>query len=76
MIRIGIVSKVNREEGTIEVMYEDSDDAVSASKINCLVSAGIPNVGDEVAVVYMGEASEEGLCLGKIYNKNNLPEAW
>ena len=74
MLRTGIVSKVNKKDGTIEVMYEDMDDTVTASKINCLVSAGIPNVGDEVAVIHKGEGSEEGLCLGKIFNENNLPE--
>jgi len=73
MVGIGKVSKVNKKNGTIEVLYEDMDDIVTTSNINCLVSAGIPQIGDEVAVLYRDESLDEGLCLGKIYNENNPP---
>ena len=74
MIRIGEVSKVNRSNGTIQVLYDDRDNQVTGD-ITCLEAAGMPKVGDVVAVIHMDETgTEEGICLGRIYNEANPPE--
>lgn len=74
LIRIGEVSKVNMSDGTVQVLYDDREDEVTGD-LTCLEAAGMPKVGDIVAVIHMDETgTEEGICLGRIYNEDNPPK--
>lgn len=74
VIRIGTVSKVNYEAGTIEVTYPDRDDSVT-DEIN-VVSNGeykMPVVGQLVAVLHNSNSTEMGTTVGTIWNDDNKP---
>lgn len=73
MVRIGEVSKVNMSDGTVQVYYDDRDDEVTGD-LTCLEAAGTLKVGDIVAVIHMDTGTEEGICLGRIYNEDNPPK--
>lgn len=72
MVRTGIVSSVDMENGTVDVFYDDMDGEVSHG-ITCLEVTGMPKVGDMVAVIHRDD-TEEGICLGRVFNENNPPK--
>lgn len=63
MVKVGQVSKRDTSDYTIEVLYDDLDNIVTANKAYCLVGATVPKVGAMVAVV-----SDNGIsiCIGEI----------
>lgn len=74
VIRVGEVSKVNYEAGTIEVTYKDRDDSVT-SEI-CMFSNALyrmPVVGTLVAVLHNSDSAEMGTCIGTFWNAENVP---
>lgn len=74
VIRVGTVSKVNYEDGTIEVAYEDREDSVTDEI--CMVSNAIyrmPVVGTTVCVLHNSDGQEMGTCIGTIWNDDNKP---
>lgn len=74
VIRIGSVSKVNYEDGTIEVTYEDRADSVTDEI--CMVSNAMyrmPVVGKLVCVLHNSDSQEMGTCIGTIWNEDNKP---
>lgn len=74
VIRVGEVSKVNYEAGTIEVTYKDRDDSVT-SEI-CMISNALyrmPVVGTLVAVLHNSDSAEMGTCIGTFWNTENKP---
>lgn len=62
-MRIGEVSKINKEKGMIQVYYDEID--VVTGWLNCLEDGWPVYVGDIVAVVHK-DGYEEGVCLGRI----------
>lgn len=69
VIRIGTVSKVNYEDGTIEVAYEDRDGSVTDEI--CVVSNALyrmPVVGAMVCVLHNSDSQEMGTCIGTFWN--------
>lgn len=74
VVRIGSVSKVNYEDGTIEVTYEDRADSVTDEI--CMVSNAMyrmPVVGKLVCVLHNSDSQEMGTCIGTIWNEDNKP---
>lgn len=73
-VRIGYVSKVNYEDGTVEVTYADRDNTVT-SEINMLSNGEykMPKVGQLVAVFHNGNGAEMGSTIGTIWNDDNKP---
>lgn len=74
VIRIGTVSKVNYEDGTIEVAYEDRDGSVTDEI--CVVSNALyrmPVVGAMVCVLHNSDSQEMGTCIGTFWNEDNKP---
>ena len=64
LIRVGCVSKINYEEGTIEVTFPDRDDAYK-----------MPDIGQDVLVLHLSNGSALGIVLGPYWNKDNKPAA-
>lgn len=73
MIRIGTISNINYKEGTVSVVQEDRDDAVSFDLPMLSEEYNPPNVGDMVIVAYPYNDLSEGFVIGKPFNDNNLP---
>ena len=70
-IRIGIVSSINYQNGSIKVAFPDKDNMVSKELPLLSFEYNVPNVGDTVLTIFY--AKGRGICLGKFYSKDNLP---
>lgn len=76
MNRVGRVSKVNYEAGTVRVAYLDRDGMVT-DELPVLCLSGeyrMPAVGDEVLVVHLSNNPNSGVVMGRYWNKNNVPQ--
>ena len=74
VVRVGKVSKVNYEAGTIEVTYEDRDDSVTDEI--CMVSNALyrmPVVGMMVCILHNSDSPEMGTCVGSFWNEDYKP---
>ncbi|MCM3141297.1 phage baseplate assembly protein V [Brevibacillus sp. MER 51] len=79
LIRIGLVSSVNEQKGTVRVVFEDKDDMVSGDlpvlfrhsmKIK---EYSLPAIREQVACMFLGNGIQEGLCLGSFYSLVDMP---
>jgi phage baseplate assembly protein gpV len=77
LIRVGCVSKINYEEGTIEVTYPDRDDAVTDPfpVLSFNDEYKMPDIGQDVLVLHLSNGSALGIVLGPYWNKDNKPAA-
>lgn len=75
LIRVGYVSKINYEEGTIEVTYPDRDDAVTDPfpVLSFNDEYKMPEIGQDVLVLHLSNGSALGIVLGPYWNKDNKP---
>ena len=74
IVRVGIVSSVDYEKGTVRIFYPDKNNAVSASMPYFSHCYEMPEVGSKVAVIYLSNGRSEGFVLGEYFNDENLPE--
>ena len=74
-IRIGKVSSVDYDTGMVKVTYPDLDEAVSASLpvFSFTGEYKMPPVGADVVVVCLSNGTSAGICLGRYWNKANVP---
>lgn len=73
MLRTAKVSSVDYAKGTIQVTYEDDDDAVSNDYPMLAGTYNMPSPGDMVQVMEDGAGAERGVVLGRAYSANNAP---
>lgn len=75
LIRVGCVSKINYEEGAIEVTYPDRDDAVTDPfpVLSFNDEYKMPEIGQDVLVLHLSNGSALGIVLGPYWNKDNKP---
>ena len=75
MNRIGRVSKVNYEAGTVRVTYPDRDGMVTDDLPVASLSGEyrMPAVGDEVFVAHLSNNQNYGVVIGRFWDKNNVP---
>jgi len=73
-VRIGIVSSINYENGSVRVSFTDKDNMVSKELPLLSFEYNPPSVGNSVLCVFytMGR----GICLGKFFNQNNTPSSY
>lgn len=74
IIRVGRVSDVNYQEGTISVYYEDKTSAVTSFMPS--LSNGeynMPSVGQMVVVAHLSNDTTNAVVLGTIWNQGNQP---
>lgn len=74
-IRIGYVSSVDYENGTIKVTYPDRDDAVT-DDLPVLTFGGkyfMPKIDDAVLVVHLSNGSSMGIVCGPYWCEGNMP---
>jgi len=73
LIRIGVVSSVNEENGTVRVLFEDKDNMVSAELPLLSYEYNIPNIKDQVLCLFLPNGIEAGFCIGSFYSLINPP---
>ena len=73
LIRVGRVSSINYDKGTVRVTFPDKDDIVSAELPYLSFEYNMPDVQDTVLCIFLGNGISKGFCLGKFYNKHNPP---
>lgn len=73
-LRIGKVSSVNYEQGTVDVIFEDEEDNVRTDISMIANEYQMPDVKDLVVVGFQGNSgnSEQAYILGRI-SENHIP---
>ncbi|WP_052647015.1 phage baseplate assembly protein V [Paenibacillus terrae] len=72
--RIGVVSSVDTETGKVRVVFPDMDDMVSPELPLLTTGTGwglsnaMPEPGDNVACIFIGNGRPDGVCLGALYD--------
>lgn len=67
MIKTGKVSSINRKDGTVQVVFGDQDDMVSADLPMLSHLYDMPDPDDQVLCIFADNASQQGFCLGRFY---------
>lgn len=74
--RIGLVSSVNYEAGTVRVTYPDMDDSVTV-EIPMLSTVAdeyfMPKVDDQVLVCHLSNGAEYGVIMGRPWDEEHKP---
>ncbi len=73
LIRIGHVSSVNEVKGTVRVVIDDQQEIVTDDLPLLSNEYNLPNVGDLVLCVFLGNGISSGFCLGKYFYEGNPP---
>ncbi|MHB0881680.1 phage baseplate assembly protein V [Paenibacillus sp. SEL1] len=72
--RIGVVSSVDTETGKVRVIFPDMDDMVSPELPLLTTGTGwglsnaMPEPGDNVVCIFLGNGKPDGVCLGALYD--------
>ena len=73
-IRVGKVSSVNYYNGTVKVIFEDKKNIVS-NNLPCLsFEYNMPQVGDMVLCVFLGNGIKNGFCIGTYFDNSKTPQ--
>ena len=75
LIRIGSVSSINYEAGTIRVTYPDLDDSVT-DDFPVLHFGGkykMPDIGEDVLVLHLSNGTEVGFVAGSYWTDDDPP---
>ena len=67
MIKTGKVSSIDRKSGTVQVVFADQDDMVSADLPMLSHIYDMPDPDDQVLCLFADNASQQGFCLGRFY---------
>lgn len=76
LFRVGKVSSVDYENGMIQVVYTDKNNAVTAKLpyANFNNEYSMPKIGEQVVVAHLSNGTSRGVVLGGMWNKKNIPE--
>lgn len=72
-IRRGTVESINYQNGTVKIVQEDRDNAVSFDLPLMSFEYNPPDIGDMVIAIFLPNDSTQGFILGKPYNNSNRP---
>lgn len=79
IVRIGTVSSTNPETATVKVVFSDIDNMVTTD-LPVIVPQGIknkyyamPDVGENVLCIFIGQGVGDGFCLGCFYTPSVIP---
>lgn len=73
ILRVGLVNSIDPAKGTVKVLLPDKDDIVTTDIPMLSFEYHMPEVGDSVLCVFLGNGLEQGFCLGKYYSDINIP---
>lgn len=79
LVAVGVVSSFNEQAGTVRVTFDDRSNSVSydmpvivpqtlKNKDYCL-----PDVGEHVLCLFLGNGQEQGFVIGSFYSKADTP---
>ena len=75
LMRIGKVTSIHSSTGKVKVMYEDTNNAsLPLSMIAMNKEYSMPEVGDRVVTLHMGNGSSKGFVLGTFYGGSTQPK--
>lgn len=72
LIRVGEVSAVYPDRGTVRVRFADRDNQVSG-ELEVIRHLGVPAVGEQVVCLFLGTGMEAGFCLGATFRQGAGP---
>lgn len=75
LVKVGQVSSIDPEKGTVKVTFPDKDDIVSDDIPMLNFEYHMPDIEDQVWCLFLGNGLEAGVCLGKSYSEKTLPPA-
>lgn len=75
LVKVGQVSSIDPEKGTVKVLFLDKDDIVSDDIPMLHFEYHMPEVEDQVLCLFFGNGLERGVCLGRFYSDVSLPPA-
>lgn len=74
IVRVGKISSIDYDHGTVKVVFPDKNNVVSSNLPYLSFEYNMPDIGDTVLCVFLPNGIARGFCLGKFYNKNNMPK--
>ncbi len=76
IFRTGKVSSVDYENGMIQVVYPDKNNAVTANLpyANFGNEYNMPKIGEQVLVAHLSNGTSRGVVIGGMWNKKNIPK--
>lgn len=72
IVKAGRVNSIDRDKGTVKVLFEDRDNTIS-DNLPLFEFVAFPNVGDRVVCIFIGNSIDVGFCLGRYYSNENPP---
>ncbi len=73
LIRIGTVSSINYKEGKLRVCFEDQDNIVTDELPMLSFEYEMPNIGESVLCLFLGNGITNGFCLGRYFYADDQP---
>lgn len=73
LIRIGTVSSINYKEGKLRVCFKDQDNIVTDELPMLSFEYEMPNVGEPVLCLFLGNGIANGFCLGRYFYDEDIP---
>jgi phage baseplate assembly protein gpV len=76
LIRIGTVSSINYEEGKLRVCFHDQDNIVTDELPMLSFEYEMPDVGETVLCLFLGNGIANGFCLGRYFYDEDTPSEY
>ncbi|MBP2655014.1 MAG: phage baseplate assembly protein [Firmicutes bacterium] len=73
LLRVGTVSSVAYDTGCVRVCFKDQDSIVTDDLPMLGFEYEMPNVGELVLCIFLGNGLAKGFCLGRYYYDSSLP---
>ncbi|MEW4411523.1 hypothetical protein [Clostridium sp. AN503] len=74
IVRVGIISTVNLEQGTAQVYYPDRGSTTGQLQLFAFrAEFSPPAVGDQVVVLHLSNDSSSGIVMGRFWGEADLP---
>lgn len=73
IIRVGIVSSVNQENGTVQVIFQDKDEMISNDLPLLNREYDMPQIKEPVLCIFLPNDIQQGFCLLGFYSTINQP---
>jgi phage baseplate assembly protein gpV len=68
IVRVGRVNTIDEAKGTVQVLFQDRDNLISGDLPLLNFEYHMPDIGDQVVCIFLGNGIEQGYCLGSFYS--------
>lgn len=76
IVRVGLISSVNREAGTARVYYPDREATTAELPLfSGWGETAFPAPGEQAAVIHLSNDTSSGIILGRFYDETAPPQA-